>query len=159
MLKQGDRFNNKNGELCQVTAVATDLRDGSTRVVYQKMCGDFGFFISDIDEKGEAAVPENRAASLKKQDTAFAPTGDTETREIFEGEVNPDLLAFLEADSVDEKLEVLESIKSTEDEKLLSAIEASLDIITAGGSPEDRVAYIRQTLKTRAKFEGGRLRG
>ena len=158
MLKQGDRFNNEKGELCQVTAVATDLRDGSTRVVYQKMCGDFGFFIGDTDEKGEHA-PVKQATAENKADAAFSSNGDTETREIYEGEVDPDLLAFLEADSIDEKLEALYNIRNTEDEKLLSAIEASLDIISAGGSPEDRVAYIRQTLKTRAKFEGGRLRG
>ncbi len=151
MLKQGDRFNGKNGELCQVVAIATDLKDNSSRVVYQQLSGDFGFFIAapeHVEDKPFDARPED-----------FVSAGDVETHEIFEGEVDPDLLAFLEADSIDEKLEVLYRIKNTEDEKLLSAIEASLDIPSSDRAPEERIAFIRQTLQIRAKFEGSRLRG
>ncbi|MBO7402853.1 MAG: hypothetical protein J6U10_07670 [Lachnospiraceae bacterium] len=152
MLKQGDRFTGKNGELCQVVAVATDLKDNSTRIVYQELSGSFGFFIASGD-------PVQESAPEKATQESFSAPQDVETHEIFEGEVNPDLLAFLEADTVDQKLEVLYGIKNTEDEKLLTAIEASLDITSSEGSPEDRIAFIRQTLKTRAKFEGNRLRG
>ncbi len=155
MLKQGDRFTGKNGELCQVVAVATDLKDNSTRIVYQELSGSFGFFIAAPEG---VQAKEDNTGTLREPEK-FAPAQDVETREIFEGEVNPDLLAFLEADTVEQKLEVLYGIKNTDDEKLLTAIEASLDITSSQGSPEDRIAFIRQTLKTRAKFEGNRLRG
>ncbi len=146
-LKQGERFTNDRGETCQVVAFATDLKDGSKRMVYQKLSGEFEYFIGDGNE-------------LKKDNAAdFKPSADVETREIFEGEVNPVLMAFLEADTVDEKLEVLASIRDFDDEKLITALEASLDITSSEGTPEDRIYFIRQMLRTRAKFEGNRLRG
>jgi len=75
-----------------------------------------------------------------------------------EGEVNPDLLAFLEAETTKEKIEVLESARERATESLLSAIEASLDISYEEESLEERIYYIGNYLRTRERYEGTRLR-
>ncbi len=72
--------------------------------------------------------------------------------------INPDLLAFLEAEENDEKIEVLYRIRKNISENVMSSIEASLDISDSSGSMEDRVLFVRNLLATRAKYEGARLR-
>ncbi len=153
MKKTGDRFLNEKGELCQVIAVAIDDATLKERVVYQKLAGDF-----EIRIEGEAAKKVAAPTTVLPETKPSPAKEEVEITEIFEGSVNPDLLRFLEADSVDEKLEALYNIKDTNDEKLLSAIEASLDITYSDGTPEERISFIRRTLMTKAKYEGSRLR-
>lgn len=152
MKRPGERYQNEKGELCQVIALAKDDRDGTERIVYQKLCGNFECGIADAEVKTEMKTEQGLAQAEP------VAAENVEVTEVFEGEVNPELLAFLEADSVDEKLEVLYNIKDTTDEKLLTAIEASLDIAYSEGTPEERVSFIRRNLMTKAKYEGGRLR-
>ena len=152
ILKAGDRFRKKNGDICQVTAVATDTRDGSTRLVYQELFGDYRYLVGEPAD----AQPEQAAQGTGTVAEKSANTG--EIKEIFEGEVNPFLLAFLEADTSLEKLDVLNTFKDTTDEKLLSAVEASLDLTGSDATPEERIAFIRSNLSTRARYEGSRLR-
>lgn len=75
-----------------------------------------------------------------------------------EGEVNPDLLAFLEAETTREKIEVLDRIQERITESILCAIEASMDISYEEENLEERVYYIKNYLKTRERYEGTRLR-
>lgn len=75
-----------------------------------------------------------------------------------EEQINPDLLAFLEAEENEIKIEVLYQIKNRIDERVMSAIEASLDISSSEGSMEDRIMFVRNTLAARVKYEGARLR-
>ena len=75
-----------------------------------------------------------------------------------EGEINPDLLAFLEAETTREKIEVLDRIKERVTESILCAMEASMDISYEDESIEERIYYIKNYLKTRERYEGTRLR-
>lgn len=168
MKRPGDRYTNEKGQLCQVIAVAKDDRDGMERIVYQQLSGNYEFRIEYVDVPAPVREPievksveaASKAVSVQpvKEAEKASEAENVEVTELFEGEVNPALLAFLEADEIDEKLEVLYRIKDTTDEKLLTAIEASLDIAISEGSPEERVAFIRRNLMTKAKYEGGRLR-
>ena len=166
MRRLGDRFYNTKGELCQIIAIAIDDQDGKERVVYQKLSGNYEARIESYEpeekqpevKQPEVKQPEVKPVEEKEPEAPAQAVESVEVREVFEGEVNPALLAFLEADEIDEKLEVLYSIKDTSDEKLLTAIEASLDIAYSEGTPEERVAFIRRNLMTKAKYEGSRLR-
>jgi len=75
-----------------------------------------------------------------------------------EGEINPDLLAFLEAETTREKIEVLDRIKERITESILCAIEASMDISYEDNNLEERVYYIKNYLRTKERYEGTRLR-
>lgn len=77
---------------------------------------------------------------------------------FFEEAVNPDLLAFLDAEGCEEKLEVLYHIRRNMDDRLMTAIEASLDIGMPQGDLEQRLQYVRSNLMTRARYENNRLR-
>lgn len=73
-------------------------------------------------------------------------------------QVNPQLLAFLDAGGNAEKIEVLYQIRKQIDENMMSAIEASLDIGHTEGTIEERIMLVRNNLATKARFEGTRLR-
>ena len=75
-----------------------------------------------------------------------------------EGEINPDLLAFLEAETTREKIEVLDRIGERITESILCAMEASMDISYEDDNLEERVYYIKNYLRTRERYEGTRLR-
>ncbi len=72
--------------------------------------------------------------------------------------VSPVLIMFLEADSADKKLEVIKNNYLSIDEKTLTNIEVSLDIIGNEGTLDDRIRYITDNLRTKAQYENMRLR-
>ena len=72
--------------------------------------------------------------------------------------VNEDLMRFLDADEYEEKLEILEEIKSRVDEKVVSMMAASLSIALGKGSLDDSIDQIRDHLALQIKYDGKRLR-
>ncbi|MBR4816248.1 MAG: hypothetical protein IKZ73_03160 [Lachnospiraceae bacterium] len=73
-------------------------------------------------------------------------------------EVNPILLKFLEAEASSDKLRIIQDNGESLDDRALNNIEASLDVVSNSTDPEERINYICDILRTRAKFETGRLR-
>ena len=67
--------------------------------------------------------------------------------------VAPSLTRFLDADTVEKKLEVLFKEKSRLTPKTLMLIELSLGLEVQDGDPEDRYQRIRNNLQTRQRYE------
>lgn len=74
------------------------------------------------------------------------------------GMVNKDLLAFLDAESYGEKLEILFAIRNKIDDRLMTDIEMSLDLSGHEGTIEDRFDLVKNNLQTLSNFESKRLR-
>jgi len=116
---------------------------------------------SDLpEEMSDKNVIEREGAKPENAENKSAP--GYEMRELKhpedEGEINPDLLAFLEAETTREKIEVLDRIKERITESILCAIEASMDISYEDNNLEERVYYIKNYLRTKERYEGTRLR-
>lgn len=75
-------------------------------------------------------------------------------------EPQPDsgLLAFLDADSYEEKLEVFASLEGKVDLHMLNAIAASLDLELSEGSLEEQYDTLKSCLMTLERYECNRLR-
>ena len=133
--RPGDIYQHFKGNKYQVTAIAVDAETQEKCVVYQALYGEFityvrkyAEFVSEVDkEKYPQVSARYRFSSLDELDeldeTNDVPTPGYEMRELRspedEGEVNPDLLAFLEAETTREKLEVLDRIKERMTESIL----------------------------------------
>ena len=179
--RPGDLYRHFKGKPYQIIAIAQDAEDDSKKVVYQALYGDFKIYVRDYDafisevdrekypeaeerfrfESVEAVSENEDAQEERAEEAAGVPkTEAVEMQEIVnpEEQVNPDLLAFLEARANDEKIEILYQIRNNIDESVMSAIEASLDLCNVEGSLEDRIMFVRNNLATRAKYEGSRLR-
>lgn len=92
-------------------------------------------------------------------DSSNALTSETQVEVDNEyGMVNKDLLAFLDAESYGEKLEILFAIRNKIDDRLMTDIEMSLDLSRHEGTIEDRFDLVKNNLQTLSKFESKRLR-
>lgn len=170
--RQGDIYQHFKGNQYQVTAIAYDAETEEKCVVYQALYGEFKTFIRKYDEfisevdrekypqvscRYRFSSPDELENEIKAE-----PAPGYEMRELKhpedEGEINPDLLAFLEAETTREKLEVLDRIQGRITESILCAIEASMDISYEDENLEERVYYIKNYLRTRERYEGTRLR-
>ena len=70
--------------------------------------------------------------------------------------VDPALLAFLDAETMEEKLEVLFRVESQLSPRSLTSIEMSLGMEISEDEPDIRIRRIRGNLQTREKYERGR---
>ncbi|MCR5249380.1 MAG: hypothetical protein K6E50_02095 [Lachnospiraceae bacterium] len=70
--------------------------------------------------------------------------------------VDPALLAFLDAEELSDKLEVLSRVQGELSPRSLTSIEMSLGMEPQEDSPDERIRRIRGLLQTREKYERGR---
>ena len=75
-----------------------------------------------------------------------------------DSEISPELLRFLDADGPEEKLDVLEKIRTRLTNETIDAIAVSLDTEIRQGDIADRYAELREYLLMTVRFEGSRLR-
>lgn len=68
------------------------------------------------------------------------------------------IMKFLDAGSSKEKLEILEKNRENIDDKTMTNIEVSLDVVAGSDNMENRIDYICDLLRTRARYETSRLR-
>lgn len=74
------------------------------------------------------------------------------------GEPNPDLIAFLDADSYEGQMECLSKLAKTASQSDLNAVYVVLDMNPQNGSVAVQVDGIRRQLAAQHRFDGGRLR-
>lgn len=75
-----------------------------------------------------------------------------------EPQPDPGLLAFLDAESYEEKLEVFAALEGKADLHMLNAIAASLDLELSEGSLEEQYDTLKSCLMTLERYECNRLR-
>ena len=176
----GQFYKHFKDKLYQIITVAEHSETGEKMVVYQALYGDFRtyvrpyeMFVSEVDrekypnvaqkyrfeliksenfgnteakpEKSEEAVSVEKAAPVNEPDPELAG-------------VNPDLLAFLDLDTLSEKLEMLRDLRKRMDDRLLDSIAASLDIVVEDGPLPRRYQEVLNCLETMEHFECSRFR-
>ena len=75
-----------------------------------------------------------------------------------DGGVNPILLEFLDADSYEEKLNILAGLHHRITNEMITTMAISCDIEVNDGEPEERYEELKNCLLTMEKFECNRLR-
>ncbi len=77
---------------------------------------------------------------------------------IEEVQCNPDLLAFLDADTFEEKRNLLISMRKRMDDRLINDIAASIDVTVDDGDIDTRFKSLMFCVNKRLEFDTGRLR-
>ena len=179
LVQPGQFYKHFKEKLYQIITVAEHSETGEKMVVYQALYGDFRtyvrpyeMFVSEVDREKYPNVAQKYRFELIKSENfgnTEAKPEKTEKAEVEEVEtviepnpelagVNPDLLAFLELDTLAEKLEMLRDLRKRIDDRLLDSIAASLDIVVDDGPLPRRYQEVLNCLETMEHFECSRFR-
>lgn len=101
---------------------------------------------------------EPRPAAMPSESTVESRAVAASFENSVEPQPDPGLLAFLDADSYEEKLEVFASLEGKVDLHMLNAIAASLDLELSEGSLEEQYDTLKSCLMTLERYECNRLR-
>lgn len=101
---------------------------------------------------------EPRPAAMPSESTVESRPAAASSESPVEPQPDPGLLAFLDADSYEEKLEVFASLEGKADLHMLNAIAASLDLELSEGSLEEQYDTLKSCLMTLERYECNRLR-
>ena len=109
-------------------------------------------------------VEEKNSEEKKKDDfieercVSDYNVGDNETFESGFEKVNPYLLMFLDAETFEEKRNVLLQSKNAMDDRLIDDIAVSIDVTIEEGELDERFKSLLQCVDTFSKYEVNRLR-
>lgn len=123
----------------------------------------------------QGSVPMQAADTVQKIEPAQAadtvqkiePAQATESVQIVEPQtdceaeelnIDPMVLKFLEADTYEEKLQILTGLQHRITDDMITTMAISCDIEVEGGSPEERLVSLKNCLLTLERFECNRLR-
>jgi len=172
----GQFYKHFKDKLYQIITVAEHSETGEKMVVYQALYGDFRtyvrpyeMFVSEVDREKYPNVAQKYRFELIKSEnfgnTEAKPEKTVEAveearseNELAEEKINPDLLAFLELDTLAEKLEMFRDLRKRIDDHLLDSIAASLDIVVDEGPLPQRYQEVLNCLETMEHFECNRFR-
>ena len=101
---------------------------------------------------------EPRPAAMSSENPVEPRPAAASSENPVEPQPDPGLLAFLDADSYEEKLEVFASLEGKVDLHMLNAIAASLDLELSEGSLEEQYDTLKSCLMTLERYECNRLR-
>ena len=101
---------------------------------------------------------EPRPAAMPSESPIESRAVAASSENSVEPQPDPGLLAFLDADSYEEKLEVFASLEGKVDLHMLNAIAASLDLELSEGSLEEQYDTLKSCLMTLERYECNRLR-
>ena len=147
-------FEDGEGRPCQLFFTAVDDRTGETLLVYQRLEDPGVMRVMPEEEKkapGEAAPCEGEES---EEEAPAAETEEEETDKIPEEEIpDPEVARFLDAGSMEEKMDVLLSMRDHITNEEIDTLAMSLGISIDEGSPEERFDDLRECLNTIARYE------
>ena len=176
----GELYRHFKGKLYQIIGIAIHSEDGSELVIYQALYGDFrlyarplSMFMSPVDrEKYPEAAQEYRfqkisraqlTEDISRKDNLSpekVPRVEIKAEEETE-KTSPEqklVEAFLDEDSALEQIAFLEAREKVLTAPVLDIMAAALDVELTGRTAEEKRYDLIRVLRTRARFEGRRMR-
>ena len=109
----------------------------------------------NAQDNAQAAVRKNREETEAPERGVMGKTIEEEAAEL---NMDPRVVAFLDADSPDERLQILSDLHKDITNEQLDVMSMALDEIIPDGDVYDRYDALRGVLLTRKRFESSRLR-
>lgn len=170
--RQGEFYRHFKNKLYQIIAIATHSETGEEMVVYQALYGDYKIyvrpltmFVSQVDHLKYPDVDQQYrfekvifTSDEKHRDHQGYEMEKPDERLPEKDQPNSFLLDFLEAETIDEKLEALSRMKGKVGQRELDSLYVVLDIKPLKGTVEDQLDQVRRYLAMQHKYDGKRLR-
>lgn len=170
MPKSGELYRHFKNKMYQIVAVATHSETRERLVIYQALYGDYQvyarpleMFVSEVDHvKYPEVMQKYRFERVERAEAAnMSQEAVTETRQsemLTESGVNPKLLAFLDADDLEEKYEILLTMRKEVDNQLINNMAVTLDVVIPDGDVQMRYEQLKNCIKTKQRYEIERMR-
>ncbi len=162
------------GNLYQVLSLAEHTETGEVLVVYQALYGEFkvyarelSMFLSETDlEKYPSAGQKYRFEKVEKvKQVREVPENSIRTEQNRTTEeqeealnIDPLVLEFLDADSYEQRLNILAALQGRITNEMINTMAVSVDLEINDGSVEERYDALKSCLLTLEKYECNRLR-
>ena len=182
-IRTGQFYRHFKGGLYQIVGVAEHTETGEKLVIYQALYGDYKIyarpyemFAGETDHEKYPEVTQKYRFELtvpgetvteepeKKEPVSVAeaqkeePPVRTAEAEPADAGVNPILLEFLDADTLEEKIHLLTRYRNQMDEGLLNSIAISLDLVVEKKNLQEKYDEIMNCISMMKHFECNRLR-
>ena len=142
----GEKYRHFKNKLYQVITIAKHSETGEELVIYQALYGSFGVYARP---KAETAQPVMQKATAE----------NAVTPDQTQPEVEPKLIEFLEADSFDEKYNILTSMRDVITDSMIDTMAVVMDTVIPEGDLDKRYDDLRYVIRTRQQYEfANRLR-
>ncbi|MCB6608810.1 DUF1653 domain-containing protein [[Clostridium] symbiosum] len=177
--KPGEFYRHFKNKMYQIMAVANHSETGEKMVVYQALYGDYSvwvrplsMFMEEVDRsKYPDAVQKYRFEQVypgQEQDaanhaagTAKSPAADREMHPYTrpeEAAVSPMLLEFLDTESFEERLAILQRMKGRVGQREVDSLCLCLDAKPSDGTIEEQIDGLKQYLRMQQRYDASRLR-
>lgn len=177
--KPGEFYRHFKNRMYQIIAVANHSETGEKMVVYQALYGDYGvwvrplaMFMEEVDRsKYPDAVQRYRFERVfpgQEQDaanhaagTAGSPAADREMHPYTspgEAAVSPMLLEFLDTESFEGRLAILQRMKGRVGQREVDSLCLCLDVKPTDGTIEEQLEDLKQYLRMQQRYDASRLR-
>ena len=171
----GEKYLHFKNKLYQVIAVAKHSETMEPYVVYQALYGDFGIyirpydmFISEVDHEKYPKVTQKYRFQYVEPETADSQSSEPEQQktaadcepekdEDADEQINPWLLRFLDAETMEEKYQIVCDIKDEITDRLIDDLAVVVDVVIPEGKLSDRYAQLKYCIHTRQKYEQNSL--
>ena len=156
------------GNIYQILTLAYHSESKEQMVVYQQLYAPFEvyvrpleMFMSEVDKDKYPNINQQyrfEKLELSKEYTKIEAEKPEKNEKELEADIEPGLMAFLDADSYERKLEILRMLQPVITNEMIDTMAVSLDIEVKDGDIEQRYNEIKNCLITMERFECNRLR-
>lgn len=172
-VRTGQIYRHFKDKMYQIVCVAKHSETGEKLVIYQKLYDDYAvharpyeMFLSEVDHEKYPDVKQKYRFELVEFESVKSNTDEVDIQEenviseepndsveIDTEACNSDLLAFLDAETYEEKHNLLVSMKNRLTDRLIDDIAASMDVMVDEGDLNKRYKSLLTCIDTKAKFE------
>ena len=159
--KTHEVYRHFKGDLYQIIAIAEHSETGENLVIYQALYGEgkvyarpLDMFMEKVDKEKYPAVEQEYRFELQNDDCK-PEVKEEQTEEL---NIDPMVLEFLDADSYEDKLNVLAGVRHRVTNEMLTTMAVVCDIVLPEGDVSERYEALKYALLTKDKYECSRLR-
>lgn len=172
--KSQELYRHFKGNVYQIRCLAKHSETGEMMVVYQAMYDTFEIYVRPLsmfmDEVDHVKYPDvkqkyrfellqemddNREVQLPEERKSEAVAVAESDEEL---NIDPQVVAFLDAGSYEQRLNILYSLHSRLTDEMINTMAVAVDLEIKEGDIEERYEELRNCLLTFEKYECNRLR-
>ncbi len=171
--KNGEIYRHFKGGLYRIETIAVHTETGEELVVYQALYGDFkmyarplAMFVSETDrgkypDAGQRyrfeRVETETAGATSAPEREPVPAAEGNGTRIADGSgretVHPKLMEFLDADRMEDKYNILVSMRDCVTDTMINTMAVVLDVVIPEGELAERYDQLKICIRTKQRYE------